>query len=91
MRFGLARLWVIWRNGASDTSAAMADILNFGTFDRAVLRAFARITVGSTVLALGWMTLHMRHLVRGRWCPHGGGRVIFGGFAAVRCNMQYVR
>ena len=58
MRFGLARLWVIWRNGTLNADA-MADILNFGTFDRAMLRAFARIPVGSTILALGWMTLRM--------------------------------
>ena len=39
MRFGLARLWVVWRNGTLNADA-MADILNFGTFDRAVLTGF---------------------------------------------------
>ena len=58
MRFGLARLWVIWRSGRLDTDA-MSDILNFGTFDRAVLRAVARMPFGSGYLGLGWMTLRM--------------------------------
>lgn len=56
MRFGLARLWVIWRKGKLNANA-MADILNFGAFDRTVLGAIARTPVGSSVLALGWMTL----------------------------------
>jgi len=59
MRFGLARLWVIWRNGTLDADA-IADILNFGRFDRAMLRAFVRFPVGSSLLALGWMTLRMQ-------------------------------
>jgi glycosyltransferase involved in cell wall biosynthesis len=58
MRFGLARLWVIWRNGKLDADA-MADILNFGVFDRAMLKALVRAPFGSSVLALGWMTLRM--------------------------------
>jgi glycosyltransferase involved in cell wall biosynthesis len=58
MRFGLARLWVIWRNGTLNADA-MADILNFGTFDRAVLGVIAYIPFGSSILALGWMTLRM--------------------------------
>jgi len=58
MRFGLARLWVIWRNGALEADA-IADILNFGTFDRAVLKALAGVPFGSSFLALGWMTLRM--------------------------------
>jgi glycosyltransferase involved in cell wall biosynthesis len=58
MRFGLARLWVIWRKGTLDTTG-MADILNFGAFDRTVLTALARIPFGSSVLMLAWMTLRM--------------------------------
>jgi hypothetical protein len=58
MRFGLARLWAIWRNGRLDADS-MSDILNFGTFDRAVLRAIARVPFGSSYLGLGWMTLRM--------------------------------
>ena len=58
MRFGLARLWVIWRKGKLNTDA-IADILNFGTFDRAVLRAIARAPFDSNLFALGWMTLRM--------------------------------
>lgn len=58
MRFGLARLWVIWRSGRLDAKS-MSDILNFGTFDRAILRAIARMPFGSGYLGLGWMTLRM--------------------------------
>jgi glycosyltransferase involved in cell wall biosynthesis len=58
MRFGLARLWIIWRNGRLDANA-IADILNFGGFDRAMLAALSRAPFGSGVLALGWMTLRM--------------------------------
>ena len=58
MRFGLARLWVIWRKARLD-SDAMADILDFGAFDRAVLRAIAHIPLGSSFLALGWMTIRL--------------------------------
>lgn len=58
MRFGLARLWVIWRNGTLDSNA-IADILNFGSFDRAILAALARFPAGSGILTLGWMTLRM--------------------------------
>ena len=56
MRFGLARLWVIWRRGKLNADA-MADILDFGAFDRAVLRTIASAPAGSSMLALGWMTL----------------------------------
>jgi hypothetical protein len=49
---------VLWRTGAG-TADARADILTFGTVDRAVLRALARIPVGSTILVLGWMTVRM--------------------------------
>jgi len=58
MRFGLARLWIIWRNGKLDGNS-IADILNFGTFDRAVLNVLARAPFGSSFLALAWMTLRM--------------------------------
>ncbi|MGA7790318.1 MAG: glycosyltransferase family 2 protein [Xanthobacteraceae bacterium] len=58
MRFGLARLWVIWRNGKLDANA-MSDILKFGPFDRAVLRTLASASRGSSFLVLGWMTLRM--------------------------------
>jgi glycosyltransferase involved in cell wall biosynthesis len=58
MRFGLARLWVIWRSGRLDANS-MSDILNLGTFDRAILRAIARMPFGSGYLGLGWMTLRM--------------------------------
>jgi glycosyltransferase involved in cell wall biosynthesis len=58
MRFGLARLWIVWRNGPLKTDA-IADILNFGAFDRAVLRLLARSPAGSSMLVLGWMTLRM--------------------------------
>ena len=58
MRFGLARLWAVWRNGKLDADA-MADILDAGTFDRKVLRALAHVPLLSSFLALVWMTLRM--------------------------------
>jgi glycosyltransferase involved in cell wall biosynthesis len=56
MRFGLARLWAVWRQGRLD-SDAMADILGVGRFDRMVLAAVARVPVLSSFLALGWITV----------------------------------
>ena len=49
MRFGLARLWVIWRNGKLDADA-MADILNFGAFDRAMLRGSCACSIRARAL-----------------------------------------
>lgn len=59
MSFGLARLWVVWRNGKPDADA-MADILNFGPADRRILAALARVPLVRGLLTLGWMTLRMR-------------------------------
>ena len=71
MRFGLARLWVNWREQKLNTEA-IADILNFGTFDRAMLRAIARAPFGSNLFTLGWMTLRMPPFSPGAlisaWC-----------------------
>jgi glycosyltransferase involved in cell wall biosynthesis len=58
MRFGLARLWVIWRKGTLDTRG-MAEILDFGAFDRMVLTGLGRFPFGSSLLVLAWMTLRM--------------------------------
>jgi glycosyltransferase involved in cell wall biosynthesis len=58
MRFALARLWVIWRNGRMDADS-IADILDAVPFDRVVLRSLARASFGSGLLTLGWMTLRM--------------------------------
>jgi glycosyltransferase involved in cell wall biosynthesis len=70
MRFGLARLQVIWRSGNLD-SDAVSDLLNFGPFDRKVLAVLAAIPLVSGILTLGWMTLRLR--------PFG----IVGVFAAI--------
>ncbi len=59
MRFGFARLWVIWRDGYPDTGA-IADILDFGSPDREILAVLSRIPLASPVLALAWMTIRMR-------------------------------
>ncbi len=59
MRFAFGRLWVVWRNGQINTNE-IADILNFGAVDRAVLAALAHLPIGSSFLTLGWMTLRMR-------------------------------
>ena len=70
MRFGLARLQVIWRSGNLD-SDAVSDLLNFGPFDRKVMAVLAAIPLVSGILTLGWMTLRFR--------PFG----IVGVFAAI--------
>jgi glycosyltransferase involved in cell wall biosynthesis len=71
MRFGFARLWVLWRGGRHETDA-IAAILNFGVFDRRILAALSRVPKLSAYLTLGWMTLRMRPFsVRGlaeAWC-----------------------
>ena len=59
MRFGLARLQVIWRSGSLD-SDAVSDLLNFAPFDRKVMAVLAAIPLISGVLTLGWMTLRLR-------------------------------
>lgn len=59
MRFGFARLWVVWRDGTLNTDA-VSDILGFGPADRTVLAALARVPLVSGLLVLGWMTLRMR-------------------------------
>ena len=59
MRFAFARLWVIWGNGQVRTNE-IADLLNFGPFDRAILAVLARLPAGANFLTLGWMTLRMR-------------------------------
>jgi len=59
MRFGLARLWVIWRDSRPNTDA-IADILNFSSFDRKVLAACSRVPIGGGYLTLAWMTLRAR-------------------------------
>ena len=56
MRFSFARLWIIWRDGKRDADA-IADILNFAAFDRAVFKALASAPVGARFLMLGWVTL----------------------------------
>jgi glycosyltransferase involved in cell wall biosynthesis len=59
MRFAFARLWVIWSNGQIKTDD-VADLLNFGRLNRAILTAMTRLPVGARFLTLGWMTLRMR-------------------------------
>ncbi len=59
MGFGFARLWVVWRNGQLDTDA-IADILDFGSLDRAIFDLLGRFPVAAAFLTLGWMTLRMR-------------------------------
>ncbi|HEX4411543.1 MAG TPA: glycosyltransferase family A protein [Xanthobacteraceae bacterium] len=59
MRFGFARLWVVWSNGYPETDA-IADILDFGSRDRKILSLLGRVPLLSGVLMLGWMTIRMR-------------------------------
>jgi glycosyltransferase involved in cell wall biosynthesis len=55
-RFNMARLWVVWRDGAVNCDA-ISDLLQWGRFDRAMLRLLARIPLFAAVAVLGWMTL----------------------------------
>jgi glycosyltransferase involved in cell wall biosynthesis len=71
MRFSFARLWIIWRDGRRDADA-IADILDFGAFDRAVFKALSRAPLGARFLALVWMTLRrppfsLRAIVAAWW------------------------
>ncbi len=59
MRFGFARLWVIWRDGTASTQP-ISDILGFQSFDRKVLSGLARMPLLSGRLMLAWMTIRMR-------------------------------
>jgi glycosyltransferase involved in cell wall biosynthesis len=59
MRFGFARLWVVWRNGYPETDA-IADILGFGPVDRKILSRLGQMPLLAGVLTLGWMTVRMR-------------------------------
>jgi glycosyltransferase involved in cell wall biosynthesis len=59
IRFAFARLWVIWGHGQIQNNE-IADLLNFGPFDRTILTALARLPIGASFLALGWMSLRMR-------------------------------
>ena len=56
MRFGMARLWVIWRRGRPN-SDAIVDILKLTSFDRMVMRTLSHVPLLSSVLVLGWMSL----------------------------------
>lgn len=59
MRFGLARLWVIWRGQKLD-SGGLADLLNFGPIDRKILTLLGSIPMVSGFFTLAWMTIRMR-------------------------------
>ncbi len=56
MRFSFARLRVIWRDRRGETGD-IAEILNFGPFDRAILKAMSSVPFGSRFLTLGWIAL----------------------------------
>jgi glycosyltransferase involved in cell wall biosynthesis len=56
MRFSFARLRVIWRDGRRYTGD-VAEILNCGALDRAILKAASGVPFGSRFLALAWIAL----------------------------------
>ncbi len=60
MRFGLARLWIVWRDQKRLNVAAISDIARFGHRDRAVLTVLAGLPLLSSALVLAWMTLRLR-------------------------------
>jgi glycosyltransferase involved in cell wall biosynthesis len=59
MRFGMARLWVIWRKGRLD-SEAVTEILKLQPFDRAVIGFASRVPFISSFLVLAWMAARTR-------------------------------
>jgi glycosyltransferase involved in cell wall biosynthesis len=59
MRFGLARLWIIWRNENKPNVGAISDIIGFGYPDRNVLALLAKVPSFSGALVLAWMTLRL--------------------------------
>lgn len=61
MRFGLARLWIVWRDQKKLNVDAISDIAKFDNRDRAVLRFLAGLPLLlSSALVLAWMTLRLR-------------------------------
>jgi glycosyltransferase involved in cell wall biosynthesis len=59
LRFGMARLWLVWQQRRLDADA-IADLLDFGAFDRAVVRATSRFPLDPSLFVLVWMTVRMR-------------------------------
>ena len=59
LRFGMARLWIVWQKGRLDGDA-IAQLLGLGPFDRVLLRAASRTRFLSSLLVLVWMTLRTR-------------------------------
>jgi glycosyltransferase involved in cell wall biosynthesis len=59
MRFGFARLWIVWGDDKLDLNA-IAEILDFGWFDRRFMAVLKRVPVIAGQLVLGWMTVRMR-------------------------------
>ncbi len=60
MRFGLARLWIIWRDGKGMDVGAISDIADFGDRDRKIMGLLAKVPLFSSALVLIWMTLRLR-------------------------------
>jgi glycosyltransferase involved in cell wall biosynthesis len=92
MRFGFARLWVIWRDGNANTDA-IADILRIGSLDRKILSAFAHVPLLSGLLVLAWMTLRMRPfgamaMIEAWWRTFRFKRI---GHIAVQCEVDRVK
>jgi glycosyltransferase involved in cell wall biosynthesis len=60
MRFGLARLWIVWGNRKKLDVNAISAIANFQNRDRKILELIAKAPMLSGVLVMGWMTLRLR-------------------------------
>ena len=58
LRFNLARLRLVWRNAQTDVQE-IADILNWGKFDRLVLRLASCLLFLSSKIILAWMTIRV--------------------------------
>jgi glycosyltransferase involved in cell wall biosynthesis len=59
LRFNFARARLVW-GAVHDNVDSIADVLQWKSFDRAILRALSRMPVFSSQLALFWMALRVR-------------------------------
>jgi glycosyltransferase involved in cell wall biosynthesis len=59
LRFNMARHWLLWSDRATGGNA-IADLLDWGRFDRAVIRLLGHLPQMSSTFILAWMTLRLR-------------------------------
>ena len=77
MRFSLARQRLVWTDGAID-SASIAAAMQWGWFDRAMLRILSAVPYLRSGLVMGWLLLRAR--------PYGVGPMVRSFLRNVRLN-----